>query len=130
MSISTDRTVSRSKRPAATVALVFLHLLVAPCAATPVVMTGDADCEHYRVVDSSAEYLCASALSRAVVESGLFDSNKADLRHPSGRPAMWVPAAATGLVEAPPDDRRRGRPGVARYTRAPPLYLLLGRLRI
>lgn len=112
------------RRASWTVVLVFLHLFVAPCATAMMLMPADMDCGHCETISSPDDCVVASATAGSVVLGLAFDSGQFD------PPVVFLLRA---LPDALPEALTTGswsRSLATRHSGDPPLYLLLGQLRI
>lgn len=127
MAIYPARATYGPTRTGFAVMLVLLHLFLAPCAMAMVLMSADADCEHCQVVDGSKACMMASEASTSVIENVAFDSGPADPPIPSGLP--WLadhPGPLPGALAA----EFWSRAFATRHSGDPPIWLLLGQLRL
>ena len=120
------KTVAPLRRGFWVFTLVLLHLIVAPCATTMLLMPADADCEHCQT--SNGPYACAvaAAVEASVIEGVAFDSGAADLKVTTGHASLLLPA----LLQVAATRTSWSRSLTTRHSGDPPLYLILGQLRI
>jgi hypothetical protein len=127
MSINHDVRAGRPNVGALALVLVFLHLFVAPCATAMVLMSADADCEHCQAVDGSGACIVASEASTSVIGNAAFDAGRANPPVPSG---LLGRADHPGLLPGASAADFRSGALATRHSGDPPLYLLLGQLRL
>ncbi len=130
MLISFGSAASRPGRTAWVVVLVLLHLFVAPCATAMILMSADVDCDHCQVTDGSEACIVASQVSNSVIGNVAFDSGRADPPIPSGTPALLLLAKISTPLPRALTAEFWSRSFATRHSGDPPLYLLLGQLRI
>jgi hypothetical protein len=118
------------RRSSWAVVLVFLHLFVTPCASAMVLLPADADCEHCQTINSPDACVVATAAANSVIAGVAVDSGRADPPRPAGQLSLLLPAERLGPLPGAVTSDFRPRSFAARHTGDPPLYLLLGQLRI
>lgn len=116
--------VSRIPRESWSILLVLLHLLIAPCATAMMLMPADADCEHCQTSNNPDACVVASATAGAVLGGLAFDASHVD--PPVFRVIQSLPDALPETVPTSPWSRA----SATRHSSDPPLYLLLGQLRL
>lgn len=126
MAMDPDRGANGLHRTGLAVAIVLLHLFVAPCATAMGLMSANADCGHCQVVDGSQACTVASGVSTSVIENVAFDSESAVssssvLPWLANCPGPFAVALAAEFASRTFTSRRSGDP---------PLWLLLGQLRL
>ena len=126
--------VKSIRRESWVILLVFLHLFAAPCATAMVLMPADMDCEHCQTIDAPDACAVASAVTSSVLGGVAFDSGRGE---PPLRVAGFSPLLPAVLTPELPEAMllaqslaQRSRLMATRHSGDPPLYLLLGQLRI
>lgn len=114
------------RRESWTILLVFLHLFVVPCATAMVMMPADMDCDHCQTINGPDDCAVASAATYAVIAGVAFDSGRADPPLPAGQDSLLLPIPSPGTLT--PTDRACWF--APRHGGDPPLYLVLGQLRL
>lgn len=118
--------VKRIPRESWAILLVLLHLFIAPCATAMVLMPADMDCEHCHTPNGPDACAVASDAAASVIEGVAVDSGRADPPLPAGQYSLVLPAPSAVTAALP----FRSRFVATHYSGDPPLYLLLGQLRI
>lgn len=103
-----------------------LHLIVAPCATAMMLMPASADCEHCQTSNSPDAYAVASAATGATIESVALDSGPS---FHATQPFLLFPEALPVPLSGIVATIERSHDLTTRHG-DPPLYLLLGQLRI
>lgn len=117
-------TVKRIPRESWAILLVSLHLLIAPCATAMMLMPADADCEHCQTINNQDACVAASATAGAVLGGLAFDAGHCDppvLHLTEARPDAWSEQVVTSAWSCA---------SATRHSSDPPLYLVLGQLRL
>jgi hypothetical protein len=122
--------VRRIPRKSWAILLVLLHLFVAPCATAMALMPADMDCEHCQTISSPDDCAVASATSGSVIEGVAFDSGRADSPLRVAQLSTLLPAELTPALSGAVPSAHWSRPVATHHSGDPPLYLLLGQLRI
>jgi len=110
--------------------LVLLHLFVAPCATAMVLMPADMDCEHCQTINSPDDCAVATSMTSSVIEGVAFDSGRADPPLRVAQLSTLLPAELNPTLSGAVPSAHWSRPVATRHSGDPPLYLLLGQLRI
>jgi len=130
MSVRSRSTTAGPARTPWAVLLVLLHLFVAPCATAMVLMPADADCEHCLTSDGADACVVASDLTRTVIGGLAFDSGRAEPPLRLDRGPALPPAELTPDASGTAPIHRWSRTIGSRHGGDPPLYLVLGQLRL
>lgn len=116
--------MKRIPRESWSILLVLLHLLLAPCATAMLLMPADMDCEHCQTSDGPDACIAASATASAVLGGLAVGASHFD-------PPVWrLSQAVTDASLEPVATSGWSRASVTRHSSDPPLYLLLGQLRL
>ena len=118
------------RRASWTAVLVLLHLLITPCATAMMLMPADMDCEHCQTGNSPDACVVASAATSLVIEGVAFDSGTADSPVHTAQSVLLLPVALSGRLSRAAATADWSRDLTTRHSGDPPLYLLLGQLRI
>jgi hypothetical protein len=110
--------------------MVFLHLFAAPCATAMLLMPADMDCEHCQTTSSPDECAVALAATGSVIEGLAFESGRADPPLSVSQFSALLPAEFTAASPGTTPSSHWSRPIATRHSGDPPLYLVLGQLRI
>ena len=116
--------VKRIPRESWPILLVLLHLLIAPCATAMMLMPADADCEHCQTSNNPEACVAASATAGAVLGGLAFAPSHFD------PPALRLSQALPDALPEPAVTSARSSASATRHSSDPPLYLLLGQLRL
>ena len=110
-------------RTAWAVVLVLLHLIVAPCATAMMLMPADADCEHCQTSNTPDACAVDSAATSSAMGSVAFDSGRS-------QPILLLPTVVSSSLSESGATANQAPLLTPRHSGDPPLYLLLGQLRI
>lgn len=114
------------------IALVFLHLFIAPCATAMTLMPAEMDCEHCQTIDSPDACIVASTIAGSVIGGVAFDAgaSRASPQPPTAQPFLLPPLELTAPLPGALPTTDRARLISTRHPGDPPLYLILSQLRI
>jgi hypothetical protein len=120
------KAVKRTPRESWSILLVLLHLhlLVAPCATAMLMMPADMDCEHCQTSSNPDACVAASATAGATLGGLAFDASHFD------PPVSRLTEALPDALPEPVATSAWSRACVTRHSSDPPLYLVLGQLRL
>jgi hypothetical protein len=118
------------RRPSWAILLVCLHQFVAPCATAMLLMPADMDCEHCQTINSPDACAVASATTGSVMEGVAFDSGQADPPFHVAQLSTLLPAELMAASPGAVPLAHWSRSFATRHSGDPPLYLMLGQLRI
>lgn len=116
--------VKRIPRESWPILLVLLHLLVTPCATAMMLMPADADCEHCQTSKNPEACVAASATAGAVLGGLAVGSSHLD------PPVLGLTDALPDALPEPAATSAWSCASATRHSSDPPLYLLLGQLRL
>ena len=122
--------VTRVSRESLAILLVFLHLFVAPCATAMVLMPADMDCEHCQTISGPDDCAVATAATGSVIEGVACDSGRADPPLRIAQVFALLPPDLTPVASGAVLLAHWSRTAATRQSGDPPLYLVLGQLRI
>ncbi len=122
--------VTSIRRESWVILLVLLHLFVAPCATAMMLMPADADCEHCQAISSPDACVAASAATGSVIEGVAFDSGRGGPPVPAAQIVLLLPEVLSTSLAGAVATAFLSRSFATRHSGDPPLYLLLGQLRI
>ena len=105
------------------IALVLLHLIVAPCATAMMLMPADADCEHCQTSNTPDACAVDSAATSSAMEGVAFDSGQS-------QPILLLPALVSAALPESGATANQAPLLTPRHSGDPPLYLLLGQFLI
>jgi hypothetical protein len=116
--------MKRIPRESWSILLVLLHLLVAPCATAMLLMPADMDCAHCQTSNNPDACVAAGATAGAVLGGLTFDASHCD------PPALHITQALPDALSEQVVTSVWPRDSANRHSSDPPLYLVLGQLRI
>ena len=116
--------VKRIPRESWAILLVFLHLVIAPCATAMMLMPPDADCEHCKASNSADACAVDSAATTSAMEAVAFDSGRAV------QPVLAFPEVVSAWSPGTVTSDFWSDSSTTRHSGDPPLYLMLGQLRL